>query len=117
MSPDGACNLRAVYNIVLTYTFAHPQIECSGLLSTSTKPLMILDNACGGSALATFTMFDALPAEVIDETQIIAMDNSQNAVAAATHRLSESEWSDRVMTLKLDVGCELSKARVTKYDN
>lgn len=62
-------------------------------------------------------MFDALPEAVIDETQIIAMDNSQNAVAAATHRLSESEWSDRVMTLKMDVGCEQSKARVTKHDD
>ena len=64
---------------------------------------MILDNACGGSALATFSIFDALPPDLIEETQIIAMDINQNAVAAATHRLSESEWSDRVMTLKMDV--------------
>lgn len=79
------------------------QIELSGLLTTEPKPLMILDNACGGSALATFTMFELLPEETMADVQIVATDKSSNAVCAATGKLGESQYPDHVMTLKLDM--------------
>lgn len=67
------------------------------------KPLMILDNACGSSALATFTMYELLSEETMQEVQIVATDKSSNAVGAATHRLGESQYPDHVMTLKMDM--------------
>lgn len=89
---------------------------------------MILDNACGYSALVTSQLIDVLsrPQSQVEDTQnmdehqsahaeseededvlmrntqIIASDLSQKVISAATMRIAELDWADHVFTLKMN---------------
>lgn len=67
------------------------------------KHLMIIDNACGPSALVTAQIMDKLPVELLEEAQFLATDLSEITVARATRRVAELEWADHVFTLQMDM--------------
>lgn len=62
---------------------------------------MILDNACGASALVTSQLTHMLPVELMEEAQLIATDLSGKVVAEATRRIAELNWADHVFTFKM----------------
>lgn len=63
---------------------------------------MVLDNACGSSALATSVLFDALPCDRAKLVQVVAADVSESAVRGATEVVDEY-WPERVMTLTMNM--------------
>lgn len=62
---------------------------------------MILDNACGPSALVTSQLTHLLPVELMEEAQFVATDLSTKVVAEATRRIAELDWADHVFTYKM----------------
>lgn len=89
---------------------------------------MILDNACGSSALVTSHLIDVLSNaratgenlasdddleeeeddNLMMDTQILASDLSQKVVSQATRRIAELDWADHVFTFKMNQ--EVSRA-------
>lgn len=83
---------------------------------------MILDNACGSSALVTSQLIDVLSNarntgenlasdndleeeeddSLMMDTQILASDLSQKVVSQATRRIAELDWADHVFTFKMN---------------
>lgn len=66
------------------------------------RDLMVLDNACGSSALVTSHLIDSLPFELLEESQFIATDLSSKCVREATRRIAEGDWADHVFTYIMD---------------
>lgn len=75
---------------------------------------MILDNACGSSALVTNHLIDVLPVELMQEAQLVATDVSSKVIAEATRRIAEMDWPDHVFTLKMDQEVSLGCPVVSK---
>lgn len=62
---------------------------------------MILDNACGSSALATNLLTEMLPLELMQEAQLVATDLSSKIISEATRRIADLDWADHVFTFRM----------------
>lgn len=69
--------------------------------SAPRRDLMILDNACGASALVTNQLINILPIELMEEAQLVATDVSAGVIAEATRRIAETDWADHIFTYKM----------------
>jgi hypothetical protein len=47
-------------------------------------------------------LMEELPYGLMQETQIVATDLNSKAVAAATNRISNSDWAGSVFTMKMN---------------
>lgn len=70
---------------------------------STARHLTILDNACGPAALVTSHLLRTLSVIQLHQTQFVASDSSSKFVKQATRRISDLDWADHVLTLKMDM--------------